>query len=120
MESGALDIFELSTLMGHSSVAITDTSYTHLRKTDHSDQRGVLGVLVRLGRNANRATDRSDRLAERIEGVLSQSSCQSLIALLHVIRADVMTWVEGCSRSHRSAPSQPPSDSTLWKPERGT
>ncbi|MBO9050680.1 tyrosine-type recombinase/integrase [Curtobacterium flaccumfaciens] len=38
-ESGAFDVFELSRLMGHASVAITDKVYKHSRKKDYAAQR---------------------------------------------------------------------------------
>jgi integrase len=39
LESNALDMFELSRAMGHSSQAITDRIYAHLRKKDYSAAR---------------------------------------------------------------------------------
>lgn len=44
--SGAFDMFELSRLMGHASVAITDKVYAHLRKKDYAAQRARFAPFV--------------------------------------------------------------------------
>ncbi|WP_082509653.1 tyrosine-type recombinase/integrase [Curtobacterium sp. Leaf154] len=46
LESGAFDMFELSRLMGHASVAITDKVYAHLRKKDYAAERARFSVFV--------------------------------------------------------------------------
>ncbi|MCS5493264.1 site-specific integrase [Curtobacterium flaccumfaciens] len=46
LESGAFDMFELSRLMGHSSVAIADKVYAHLRKKDYAMQRARFSAFV--------------------------------------------------------------------------
>ncbi|MBT1631038.1 tyrosine-type recombinase/integrase [Curtobacterium flaccumfaciens pv. oortii] len=46
LESGAFDMFELSRLMGHASVAITDKVYRHLRKKDYATQRALFSAFV--------------------------------------------------------------------------
>jgi integrase len=46
LESGAFEMFELSRLMGHASVGITDKIYAHLRKKDYSHQRGRFSAFL--------------------------------------------------------------------------
>lgn len=46
LESGAFDMFELSRLMGHASVAITDKVYAHLRKKDYATQRALFSAFL--------------------------------------------------------------------------
>jgi integrase len=46
LESGAFDMFELSRLMGHASVTITDKVYAHLRKKDYVTQRALFSAFV--------------------------------------------------------------------------
>jgi len=46
LESGAFDMFELSRLMGHASVGITDRIYAHLRKKDYSTQRARFSAFL--------------------------------------------------------------------------
>lgn len=46
LESGAFDMFQLSRLMGHASVSITDKFYAHLRKKDYSAQRAMFSAFV--------------------------------------------------------------------------
>lgn len=57
LESGAFDMFELSRLMGHASVAITDKVYAHLRKEDYSAQRALFSAFVTGAQPAQRSTD---------------------------------------------------------------
>ena len=50
LEPVASDMFELSRLMGHASVAITDKVYAHLRKKDYAAQRARFQYLfAKLG-----------------------------------------------------------------------
>lgn len=46
LESGAFDMFQLSRLMGHASVSITDKVYAHLRKKVYSAQRAMFSAFV--------------------------------------------------------------------------
>ena len=46
LESGAFDMFELSRLMGHASVQISDKIYAHLRKKDYSTQRARFSAFL--------------------------------------------------------------------------
>jgi len=46
LESGAFDMFELSRLRGHASVAITDKDYAHLRKKYYATQRALFSAFV--------------------------------------------------------------------------
>jgi integrase len=50
LESGTFDMFELSRLMGHASVAITDKVYAHLRKKDYATQRALFSAFVSQSR----------------------------------------------------------------------
>jgi len=46
LESGALDMHELSRAMGHASYAVTDRVYAHLRRKDYSAQRARFSAHV--------------------------------------------------------------------------
>ncbi|WP_198159052.1 tyrosine-type recombinase/integrase [Microbacterium aurum] len=49
LESGALDMHELSRAMGHASYAITDKVYAHLRPRDYSRHRAAFSAHIAAG-----------------------------------------------------------------------
>ncbi|MFF2633831.1 site-specific integrase [Microbacterium sp. NPDC058021] len=49
LESGALDMHELSRAMGHASYAITDKVYAHLRPRDYSRHRTAFSAHIAAG-----------------------------------------------------------------------
>lgn len=54
MASYGVSMFELSRMMGHSSITVTDGTYAHLYKKDYSDlRRRIAGSLEDSLRRAN-------------------------------------------------------------------
>jgi integrase len=47
MVSYGVSMFELSRLMGHSSITVTDGVYAHLYKKDYSELRARIAVATR-------------------------------------------------------------------------
>lgn len=54
LESGALDMHELSRAMGHTSYAITDKTYAHIRRKDYSRHRAAFSAHIATGSAAPR------------------------------------------------------------------
>lgn len=52
LESGALDMHELSRAMGHASYAITDKIYAHVRPKDFSRHRAAFSAHIPAGQSA--------------------------------------------------------------------
>lgn len=46
LESGEVDMFELSGLTGHENYGVTDRVYAHLRRKNYSSQRAGLSAFV--------------------------------------------------------------------------